>query len=455
MSLRLRLTLTYVVLLVLALTAFGFMGYVIAARRIYGGVDDTLSARSELVTDRLGPLSGPVTAEGVQASRQQLAEESSLDTIIQVRDPGGAVLYSSLGPDRSLPPSRGGIPSDSLYLSRKVQGQRLRILYQPVIQDGQLLAVVEVGQSLKETDQALDEIRYVFIFGGLGVMLITIVSAYALSGRALNPVRQVSQLARDIERTADFSRRLPAPRAGGEMKELISTFNAMIERVERTLVGQLAFLADSSHELRRPLTVLRTNIDILKEPGLPPEERETCVAEMTAEAGAMSRLLSDLLLLSRDKKQAIAHEPVDYTALCQQAAARLGAQDDHHELRADVAPDVQVMGDKERLAQMLWNLLDNALHYTPAGGRIELRLQRLDGLAHVEIRDSGVGIRDEDLPHIFERFYRGQAARAVRSEGSGLGLAIVKYVAEAHGGSVSISSRAGEGTIAVADLPAV
>jgi signal transduction histidine kinase len=445
-----------VVLLVVALSAFGFTGYVVAARRIYGGVDDTLTARSELVIDRLGPLNGPFTAGGVQTARPQLAEESSLDTIVQVRDPSGAVLYSSQRPDRSaLPAPKNGTPSDSLFVSRKVQGQRLRILYQPVTQDGQLLGTVEVGQSLKETDVALDEIRYVFIFGGLGAIIITIVSAYLLSGRALNPVRQVSQLARDIERTADFSRRLPAPRAGGEMKELVSTFNAMIERVERTLVGQLAFLADSSHELRRPLTVLRTNVGVLKEPGLSPEEREACVAEMTAEAEGMSRLLSDLLLLSRDKKQAISHEPIDYTSLCEQAAARLRAQDDSHELSAAVAPDVRVMGDKERLAQMLWNLLDNALHYTPAGGRIELHLQRLDGLARVEVRDNGAGIVDEDLPHIFERFYRGEEARAVRSEGSGLGLAIVKYVAEAHGGSVSISSHAGEGTVAIADLPAV
>ena len=127
------------------------------------------------------------------------------------------------------------------------------------------------------------------------------------------------------------------------MKELVATFNAMIDRVERALVAQRSFLADSSHELRRPLTVLRTNIDILNDPSLPAEEREACFQEMRAEAEAMSRLLSDLLLLSREEKQAIGEAPVDYSLLCEQAVARLRAQDAHHRTVAEVAPGVRVL----------------------------------------------------------------------------------------------------------------
>lgn len=452
MSLRLRLTLTYGLLLVLALTAFGVAVYLIAAARIYEGIDETLTTRAGLVVAALEPLEGSLSSSDIEAHRAQLDKESSLDTVIQVRDRDGQVLYSSLGPNRSLPPSKR--PNEPKFFSRKVQGQRLRILYQPLVQESESLGTVEVGQSLRETDEALNEIRYVLLFGGLGVVFITIVSAYALSARALDPVLQVSKLARDIDRTADFSRRLPAPGAGGEMRELVATFNAMITRVERTLDSQLAFLADSSHELRRPLTVLRTNIDVLKEPALSAEDREACLAEMRTEAGAMSRLLSDLLLLSRDKKQAIAQSTVDYTSLCEQAVDRVRSQDDRHQLLVDLAPNVNVTGDRERLAQMLWNLLENALHYTPADGRIEISLQRVDRLARVEIRDTGVGVSDEDLPHVFERFYRGQTARTIRSEGAGLGLAIVKYVAEAHGGEARMTSHPDQGTVVVVDIPA-
>jgi len=454
MPLRVRLTLLYIVLLALALAAFGLLVYLIAAKRIYDGVDDSLSVQAEAVESLLEPFDGPLSHEDISRNRLELDDEASAGAVFQIRSLDGRILYSLPQPvNRDLPLPRNAGPKEPKFFSRKVGGQRLRILYQPIVRDGQALGSVEVGQSLRETDAALDEIRYVFLSGGLAVLLITSVSAYALAGRALDPVRQLSRLARDIEQTTDFSRRLSGPRAGGEMRELIATFNAMIERVERTLAGQRTFLADSSHELRRPLTVLRTNIDILSDTALPTEEREACLREMRTEAEAMSHLLSDLLLLSREEAQAIGRASVDYTSLCEEAMARLRAQDDRHELRADAAPGVRVLGDRERLAQMLWNLLENARQYTPDGGRIELRLRRADGFARVEVQDTGIGILEEDLPHIFERFYRGQSARANHTDGAGLGLAIVKYVAEAHGGIITVSSQPGRGTTFVVNLP--
>jgi signal transduction histidine kinase len=176
---------------------------------------------------------------------------------------------------------------------------------------------------------------------------------------------------------------------------------------------------------------------------------------MRAEAKAMSRLLSDLLLLSREEKQAIGEAPVDYSSLCEQATAQLRAQDVRHRTVVDVTPRLHVMGDRERLAQMLWNLLENAAQYTPDGGRIELHLRPVDGVARVEVQDTGIGIAEEDLPHVFDRFYRGQGARAIREDGTGLGLAIVKYVAEAHGGMVTVSSEPGRGTTFSVDIPLV
>jgi len=233
----------------------------------------------------------------------------------------------------------------------------------------------------------------------------------------------------------------------------VTTFNAMIDRVERMLASQREFLADSSHELRRPLTVLRTNIDLLNDPALPLGEREACLREIRAEAETMSRLLSDLLLLTREQGQAVELAPVDYSSLCKDAVERLRGRDDRHTLTAKVAEGVRLLGDKERLAQMVSNLLDNAARYTPEEGRIELRLGMVDGIARLEVQDTGIGIPEEELPHVFERFYRGEQARARRIEGTGLGLAIVKYVAEAHGGSVDVHSQPGRGSTFVVDLP--
>jgi signal transduction histidine kinase len=134
---------------------------------------------------------------------------------------------------------------------------------------------------------------------------------------------------------------------------------------------------------------------------------------------------------------------------------RLRTQDNQHEFSSQLAPGIRVLGDTERLAQMLWNLLENAVQYTPGGGRVALRLQRSDGVAQIEIDDTGVGIGDEEQAHVFERFYRGELARSLRSDGTGLGLAIVKYIVEAHNGAVSMTSRPGHGTAVIVQLPAV
>jgi two-component system OmpR family sensor kinase len=455
MPLRVRLTLVYLALAALALGSFALAVYLIASKNIYQNLDDGMSSRAQAVIQTFQPLSQPISEQNITQLRQDLGQEAALGTVFQIRDLGGSILYSSVrtgsGP---LPAPKSAQPGGPTFSTGKVQGRRLRVLSEPITSGGgQQLGTLELAQPLSETDEALNEIRYVSIIGGLVVLVVASASAYWLAGRALDPVRQASRLARDIERTADFSRRLPSTGAAGEMRELVTTLNAMISRIERTLVAQRAFLADSSHELRRPLTVLRTNIDVMKNPGLSADERAACLSEMSAEAGSMSRLLSDLLLLSREVPQAIERASVDYSSLCEETVARLRTQDVRHKLQAQVAPAVRVMGDRERLAQMLWNLLENAAQYTPAGGRIEFRLERVNGQARVEVEDTGVGIAEQDQSRVFERFYRGELARTLRTEGVGLGLSIVKYVAEAHGGAVEITSRLGQGSRFVVDLP--
>ncbi len=346
MSLRLRLTLLYGVLLAAVLAAFSASAYFIASQRIYGGVDDGLRIQAESIIGALGPAKNPLSRDQIADIRTRLEAEAAAGAVFQILDASGDVLYASPEPvARRLPPE-GATGTGGFLVTKQVEGRRLRILTEPVVGDGQVLGTVEVAQSLKQTDEALAEIRTVFIFGGLGALLLTSVAAYLLAGRALDPVRRLARLAHHIERTADFSRRLE-PRAGGDMRELVSTFNAMIKRVEKTLASQREFLADSSHELRRPLAVLRTNIDVLNDHGLPPGEREACLSEMRAEAETMGRLLSDLLLLSRDEAQAIERAPVDFSSVCNEAMARLRTRDDSHELIADVTDRIRLIGDKD------------------------------------------------------------------------------------------------------------
>jgi two-component system, OmpR family, sensor kinase len=458
MPLRIRLTLVYFLLAAVALGSFAVAVYIIASSRIYQNLDEGMTSREQAVASILGTLTQPISQQDIEANRSGLDQEATIGTAFQLRDPGGQLLYSTAGRAGrvELPAMSGPAPNVQSFSTHTVQGRRLRILTTPLTDDnGQTLGILQVAQTLSETDEALNEIRYVLIFGGLTVVFVTGGTAYWLAGRALDPVRRASRLARDIEQTGDFSRRLPADGPRDEMGELASTLNAMISRLEHMLHTQRAFLADSSHELRRPLTVLRTNIDVMKNPDLSPEERQAVLEEMSADATAMSKLVSDLLLLSREVTQAIEQRPVDFSELCRQAIERLRAQDTQHEVGAQVAAEVRVTGDSERLAQMLWNVLENAAQYTPSGGKIDFRLERENGRAQIRLDDTGVGIPDSDLPRVFERFYRSTAARALRTDGMGLGLAIVKYVAEAHGGSVQVESRPGEGTHILIDVPAL
>ena len=454
MSLRLRLALLYVLLLALGLAAFSFGVYLVAQARIYNAVDSDLGDQASGVVAALEPLEAPLTENDINSRRQQLDDAASTGAIFQIRDPENRVLYASGAPiGRSLPVPPEGNLNGPTYVTSRIQDSRFRILYQRIVSNRRTVAIVEEALSLQQTDNALAEIRDVLIFGGVTILAVAGATTYALAGQALEPVNELSRLARDVERTADFSKRLQ-PRGGTEIKELIATFNAMIERVEKALLSQRAFLADSSHELRRPLTVLRANIDVLKDPSVTKDQRDACLREMSVDAEGMGRLLSDLLLLSREEAQAIERAPVDYTAVCRDVVDRLKAQDRRHEIVVQVEDSIRLRGDKQRLSQMLSNLLDNAASYTPQGGRIELKLSRTDHVARTEVHDTGRGIPADEAPHIFERFYRGEAARGSGRDGAGLGLSIVKYIAEAHGGTVSVKSEPGLGATFTVDLPA-
>jgi len=452
LSLRLRLALLYTLLLAGVLAVFGALTFVLVSKRLYAAVDEGLRAEAEAVEQAIGPGDGPLTSQRVLESFQRLSQLANELATFYVLDPSGQVLYSSVrGPALAPLPRPQEMPG---YVTYRSHGQGIRLYLDPVVgEDGQVLGAVEVGQSLRATDGALSEIRNVIALGGAVALALTAGSSYLLAGRALAPVRRLAALARYIERTGDFRRRLPEPATRGEPKELVSTFNAMIERVERTLRLQAAFLADSSHELRRPLTVIRTDIDVLRSDSLPPEEQRACLDEMAAEAEAMGRLIADLLFLSREGEQAIEREPVDLSDLCREVVDRYREQADGHVLVADIEDGLWASGDRQRLAQMLTNLLENALDYTPAGGEVCVSLSRSGAWAELRVSDTGIGIPPEELPQVFDRFFRGREARAMRPQGSGLGLAIVRHVAEVHGGEVRAESEPGRGTTFTVRLP--
>ena len=235
---------------------------------------------------------------------------------------------------------------------------------------------------------------------------------------------------------------------------LAGTFNEMLASLDQAYATQQRFVADASHELRAPLTLIQANLELARRPGIDPAAQATAVTEAHAEAARLARLVADLLALARaDAGMPIHRKPVELDRLLMDVLGETRRAVGGHRLAVDQLEPTTVSGDPDRLRQLLVNLLDNAVKYTPAGGRIGLRLARDGATAVLAVSDTGAGIPPEHLPHVFERFYRADAGRSRDPGGTGLGLPIARWIAEQHAGSIELTSHPGEGTTAVVRLP--
>jgi signal transduction histidine kinase len=239
-----------------------------------------------------------------------------------------------------------------------------------------------------------------------------------------------------------------------EIGRLASTFNLMVERLESAIDVQRRFVADTAHELRTPLSTILGNVDLLVRYGDNPRRRRSSLTSIKREGERTSRLAADLLLLAQaDAGQNLELRPLELDEILVEVYEQVqGLTDGVFVLMGQCDPTF-VMGDRDRLKQMLLNLVDNALKHTDHGGRVTLSLRTGGGMADLAVTDTGSGIPKKDLPHIFERFYRVQDRTHRGKRSTGLGLAIVKWIAEEHGGNVTVESRVGEGSTFVVSIP--
>lgn len=292
----------------------------------------------------------------------------------------------------------------------------------------------------------------------LPVVLLTAgVGGYLLSGRAMRPVQDIASAARGISEH-NLSERLVVPVAKDELRQLSETVNDMLRRLDAAFTRITQFTADASHELRTPIAVIRTTSEVILERPRSVEEYEEMVGQILAEAEFTTELIENLLTLARtDANPAqLQLSPVDARRIVEEMTPGSQALASRHGLAwlSSVEPEqILIMVEKQSIRRLLAILVDNAIKYTPQGGTIHLTLRSTATQAVFEIIDSGVGIMPKDLPHIFERFYRGANARYINSDGSGLGLAIAQWIARAHHGTLEVLSVPGEGTTFQLNLP--
>jgi signal transduction histidine kinase len=394
---------------------------------------------------------------------------------VLVLDANGRSLYVSfaarqLNPDElaSLQQYAINAPTSGLAAIIPFGGEHLLMAARAPARESQISRVV-VASSTKSAELAVGELVGTMLVIAPLLLLISIGGAYVIAGRALRPIDGIINEVQAITDGRSLHRRLPSAGVGDELERLTTTLNEMMERLERSFGALRRFTADASHELKTPLAVLRADVERAMTPNVPQAERLVALEEALHEITRMAGLVESLLTLARaDERRFDLHlEPVALEMLVRdvfETAVILG-EASGLTVTMPVLESAMVMGDAPRLRQLFLNLITNAIKYTPSGGSVELKLENYGKTVAFSVRDTGIGIAAGDLPHIFERFWRADRARSrvvptsgehpwmMERVGFGLGLAIGQWIAEAHGGAISVRSRLGRGSTFTVTLP--
>jgi heavy metal sensor kinase len=453
MPIRWRLTLWFALILCAILILSGIVLHILLQRYLIGQVDENLSIYSARVHGTLHPqeIPDPLDYEVIHSKLPPINEFASPGIYIQLIDRSGNVVVKSdnLGkqelPVNPILISQGFAGNVAIETLAAGDGASVRIMVSPLYLRDQVL-LLEVAQSFNHIDAAMSQVRWALLASILVALILASLSGGVIARRALVPVSRITQTAQDIETSSDLRQRVGYLGPGDEIGELANTFDHMIEHLDRVFQSQKYFVADASHELRGPLTVIRGNLDLLKRK-LGEEERRRSLKAIERESIRMSKIVDDLLLLTEIESGQLAQpQRVLLKDILSEELERARTLTGSREIAVSQPEDLAINGDAQSLKQLLGNLVDNAIKYTPEQGTITLSLFRDGSWARLEVTDTGIGIPPEHLPHIFDRFYRVDKARSRASGGTGLGLAIVKGIAEQHGGKVNVTSEPGKGS---------
>jgi two-component system, OmpR family, sensor kinase len=342
-----------------------------------------------------------------------------------------------------------------IYEDKSSPDGHLRVLSIPLRQREHIIAVLQVASSLEVVDTARKNLTDVLSIIWVVAVLFSGIVVWFTLGQTLKPLEAITETVEQINRADDLSRRIPyLGSENDEIGNLVGSFNQTLERLEALFTSQQRLLADVSHELRTPLTVIKGNADLMRRMKSLDEESLTSIDQ---EAGRLTRLVGGLLLLAQAEsgKLALNMKRVELdllvTEVFQEMSILAGSR---VHLRLNEIDQAYVNGDRDRLKQVFINLVANAIQYTPQGGDVFLSLQKIGEQARIICRDTGPGIPAEDLPHIFERFYRAEKSRTRReTTGFGLGLSIANWIVERHGGRIEVNSQEGKGTTFAIWLP--
>lgn len=526
-SIRARLALWCATIMALILLLLSFMAYTIAENQLDSSIELTIKGRAEAIGAALmreqstsqvlptpvvvpspvptlpstpasgGPTPSPVSTPD-PASQATIQHQLSVNVpdVLGRLDLGFEVLDSAGRPKYVAATLNGdGLPLNAAIVNSVLRGapatwytaltrptgpgasaSMLAIYVQPLVYrpsptaPKQIVGVVLAAKSLDDANAALSTLRRLLLLGDVVAILLASLGGWFIAERGLRPITTVTRTARAIAvsaHAAGLETRVPYEGPRDEVGELVTTFNDMLDALERVTNAQRRFVADASHEMRGPLTSIKGNLEFLRwARDLPESERSVVLAGAEAEATRLATLVNDLLLLARvdaasgtygpsqiwldeqlrGRRESVALDEV-VMAVFRQAREQMTTRPKDLRLSVSKLQPLMILGDPGQIRQLVYILVDNAIKYTPSGGHVRLSLNSTaEGEAVLTVEDTGIGIAEKDLPHIFERFYRADEARTREDQGSGLGLAIARWIVEAHNGALDVQSTFGEGT---------
>lgn len=474
-SIRARLTWAWTSASIGSLVVFSLALLAVRREILYDQLEDRVQSEAQHIvkaielarttgTEPVFGQSDPLAARSV--GQRMAAFLSMLDGYVLVQDSTGYDIYAS-------PQVSALSVSDRDRFSGAARRSRVGNVMQRVrlFNDEVLLAARDVplsddaryrvyaALSTREIDDALDSIASTMIVVSPILVIVSMIFAWGIAGRAFRPIDRIIDQVEDITDGRSLHRRLAIGAAGEELARLSATLNAFIERIETSFGALRRFTADASHELKTPLAVMRADIERAMSPHVHEDEQAVALEEALQQVTRMADLVESLLTLARadEGRFDLYREPVELAPLAREVVetARLLGEEAGLEIRASHFENAEVLGDVTRLRQLFLNLVTNAIKYTPRGGTVEITLHRTEHDVRFAVRDTGIGIAAADLPYVFERFWRADRVRSRASErgGFGLGLAISSWIAQAHGGTLEVQSRLGRGSTFTVTLP--
>ncbi|MBE0410461.1 MAG: HAMP domain-containing protein [Anaerolineales bacterium] len=455
MSLLARLTLLYTSILAAILVAFGMAVYGLVNVILVNQIDETLRQTFTNVLEEIR-INARMDNTGELDLSTLPPLDPTTDVFAQMWSRDGRLLASNI-PQLLSPLDPVGLQSPlPVYRDSRQEEVHLRVLTVPLKLGERQIGTLQLASSLGIVDAAQITLLNVLLIGSLISVSIAALAGWVSTRRALAPLEAVTETALQITRADDLSRRISySGPADDEVGQLIHAFNQTLSRLENLFNTQRRFLADVGHELRTPLTVIKGNVDLIRRIGFADQES---LDGIESEVDRLTRLVGDLLLLAQAEsgKLPLDQRLVELDTLLLEALQQMKVlAGDRLHLKLGEIDQVLVAGDPDRLKQVLVNLVGNAIRFTPPGGDILLSLSKSDNQAKLTISDTGPGIPAEDLPHIFERFYRGEKSRTRSQDGKGfgLGLSIAYWIIQNHQGRIDVASRQGKGTTFCIWLP--